>query len=47
MTKEETRKEIAAQLGEAVFTQAKLTQQLKEQNQLCNKLATQIEELEK
>ncbi len=45
--KKEKRKELAAKLGEAVIRQAKQTKALNETSMLCNRLATQIEELEK
>ncbi len=45
--KKEERKELAAKLGEAVIRQSKQTKALNETSALCNRLATQIEELEK
>ncbi len=45
MNRKDKRKQLAAKLGEAVIVQAKLTKQLKEQNMLCNKLATKMEKL--
>ncbi len=37
------RKELAAQLGEAVIKRTKISQQLKAVSELCNQLATEIE----
>ena len=39
------RKDLAAQLGEAVIRREKLAQQLNQESNLCNRLATEIEEL--
>lgn len=40
------RKELAAQLGEAVFKREKMTMALNKQSELCNNLATAIDKLE-
>ena len=37
------RKDLAAQLGEAVIRREKLAQQLNQESELCNRLATEIE----
>lgn len=37
------RKELTAQLGEAVIQRSKISQQLKAVSELCNQLATEIE----
>ena len=39
------RKDLAAQLGEAVIRREKLTIQLNKESELCNRLATEIESL--
>ena len=39
------RKDLAAQLGEAVIRREKLAQQLNKESELCNRLATEIEKL--
>jgi hypothetical protein len=39
------RKDLAAQLGEAVIRREKLTQQLNQESELCNRLATEMEKL--
>lgn len=39
------RKDLAAQLGEAVIRREKLAQRLNQEAELCNRLATEIEEL--
>lgn len=42
---ENKRKELAAQLGEAVIVREKLAEQLNNQSLLCNQLATEMEKL--
>lgn len=39
------RKDLCAQLGEAVIRREKLTIQLNRESELCNRLATEIEKL--
>jgi hypothetical protein len=39
------RKDLAAQLGEAVIRREKLALQLNQESELCNRLATEIERL--
>ncbi len=39
------RKDLAAQLGEAVIRREKLAQRLNRESELCNRLATEMEKL--
>ena len=39
------RKDLCAQLGEAVIRREKLTMRLNQESNLCNRLATEIEKL--
>ncbi len=39
------RKDLCAQLGEAVIRREKLTMRLNQESELCNRLATEIEGL--
>lgn len=41
------RKDLAAQLGEAVIRREKLAQKLNQESELCNRLATEMENLPK